>query len=139
VLRRPFGGRAGYEALDTLLAGPNPPTALFVTSDLAALGLLRAATDRGLRVPDDLAVASFDGIEYAAYTTPGLTTAEQPIFEMGRRAAELLVGALASESRPTGLQKLPTRLTIRGSCGCPDTFVRSSNALLGRTTGTEPG
>ena len=137
VLRRPFGSRAGYEALETLLAGPRPPTALFVTSDLAALGLLRAATDRGLRVPDDLAVASFDGIEYAAYTSPGLTTAEQPIFEMGRLAAELLVGALDSESRPTGLRTLPTRLAIRGSCGCADSFVRSSNTLLDRTS--EPG
>lgn len=123
VLHRPFGGRAGYDALPALLAGPRPPTAVFVTSDLAALGLLRSAFDLGVRVPEDLAVVSFDGIEAAAYTRPGLSTVLQPVAQMGRLATELLVGALDAGTVTPGRRNLDTELVVRGSCGCADDFV----------------
>jgi LacI family transcriptional regulator len=123
ILSRPFGGSAGYEALPELMEGPEPPTALFVTSDLAAMGLLRAAFDMGLDVPNDLAVVSFDGIEYAAYTRPGLTTVSQPITQMAEVATQLLMDALGGGSIPPGTRALPTALVRRGSCGCADDFT----------------
>jgi LacI family transcriptional regulator len=123
VLSRPFGGSAGYGALPALMEGPEPPTALFVTSDLAAMGLLRAAFDMGLDVPQDLAVVSFDGIEYAAYTRPGLTTVSQPITQMAEVATQLLMDALGGGSIPPGTRALPTALVRRGSCGCADDFT----------------
>jgi LacI family transcriptional regulator len=123
VLARPFGGSAGYEALPALMEGPDRPSALFVTSDLAAMGLLRAAFDMGLDVPGDLAVVSFDGVEYAAYTRPGLTTVSQPITQMAEVATQLLMDALGGGSIPPGTRALPTRLVRRGSCGCADDFA----------------
>ena len=132
VLSRPFGGGAGYDALPALLEGPEPPTALFVTSDLAAMGLLRAAFDLGLDVPRDLAVVSFDGIEYAAYTRPGLTTVSQPITQMAEVATQLLIDALGGGTIPPGTRALPTELVRRGSCGCSDDFA-GANAQVNAT------
>lgn len=128
VLRRPFGGREGYDALPLLLEGSRRPSAVFVTSDLAAMGLLRAAFDLGLRVPDDLAVVSFDGVEAAAYTRPGLSTVTQPVAEMGRLAIDLLVDALGKGPVPPGRRTLATHLVRRGSCGCSDDFLAGSDA-----------
>ncbi len=69
----------------------------------------------GLRCPDEVAVASFDGIPGAAYTTPALTTMAQPFAALGRAAVAHL---LAQPAGPTDV--LPVALVKRGSCGCPD-------------------
>ncbi len=122
VVRTDFGGAAGYRALSELLRAPHPPTAVFVTSDLQAMGMLRAAYDAGLRVPDDLAVVAFDGIEYGRYTRPGLTTMAQPTQRMGQTAVELLLEQIDGGATQPGVVRLGARLAARGSCGCPDEF-----------------
>lgn len=115
LIRTMVNRRAGYAAARELLQRARPPTAVFVASDEQAFGVLRAAADLGRRVPDDLAVASFDGIAQSAFAVPGLTTAAQPVDEMGRRAVASLL-----EPGPGRRQVLPVRLIRRGSCGCPD-------------------
>ncbi|WP_280358821.1 LacI family DNA-binding transcriptional regulator [Nocardia otitidiscaviarum] len=122
IVRTDFGGSAGYHALAELTAGPNPPTAVFVTSDLQAMGMLRAAYDAGLRVPDDLAVVAFDGIEYSRYTRPGLTTMVQPARRMGELAVGLLLEQIESRTPDPGIIRLDAELRTRGSCGCSDEF-----------------
>ncbi|BBK37356.1 LacI family transcriptional regulator [Allostella sp. ATCC 35155] len=77
--------------LADLLAHPEPPTALFASNDLLALATVRALLDLGLRVPDDVSVAGFDGIAVGELCAPRLTTIIQPARAMGRRAAELLL------------------------------------------------
>lgn len=114
VWHAPFGRRAGYRAALEMLAGKEKPDALFVASDEQALGVLRAVAQLGLRCPDDVAIASFDGIAATAYAVPALTTMAQPFAEMGRAALTHLLG----RSGPT--EVLPVALTARGSCGCAD-------------------
>ncbi len=85
----------GYEAALELLALPDPPTAILCGNDLMALGALEAASERGLRVPEDLSIMGYDDQELARYTHPPLTTIVLPNYEMGLKAAELLIDAAA--------------------------------------------
>jgi LacI family repressor for deo operon, udp, cdd, tsx, nupC, and nupG len=108
----------GYALTRELLARPGPrPTALFCISDLRAIGALRALYEAGVRVPEQIAVAGFDGIQLGQFTTPALTTIDQPRDEMGRRAAELLLGQLDGSAAPPGEQVLAAKLLVRESCG----------------------
>ncbi|MBC8104274.1 MAG: substrate-binding domain-containing protein, partial [Cytophagales bacterium] len=77
--------------LEELLALPNPPTALFTVNDIVAFHLLAAIRARGLRVPEDLAVVGFDGIEQGEQGVPFLTTVGQPFERIGSQAADLLL------------------------------------------------
>ena len=92
----------------------NPPTAIFASSDLQAVGLLRAAHERGLRVPEDLAVVAFDGTKESEFCWPPLTVVAQPIAEMARTAVRLVL----DESRPESYEQFVGELVIRQSCGC---------------------
>jgi alanine racemase len=111
------GGRAAFAALFT--DGP-PPTAIMTMSDVTAIGILQAAIDAGLSVPDDLSIVGFDDIPATSWTSPRLTTVHQPIREKGRRAAHRLIDAIrsGSEHRPV-VEVLPTRLVVRGSTAPP--------------------
>jgi LacI family transcriptional regulator len=81
----------GYRLALELLRSANPPTAIFCANDLMAMGALDAAARMGLRVPDDLSVMGYDDQELARYTHPPLSTLVLPNYEMGRKAAELLI------------------------------------------------
>ena len=72
----------GAEALGRLLDRPQPPTAVVASTDVLAIGVLHAAYERGLRVPDDLSVTGFDDIPFAAASIPALTTVRMPVREM---------------------------------------------------------
>jgi DNA-binding LacI/PurR family transcriptional regulator len=76
----------------SLLRGPSPPTAIFATSDVQAIGVLKACEALGARVPEDVAVIGFDDVDLAEIV--GLTTIRQPLRESGERAADLLVAAI---------------------------------------------
>jgi len=116
----PFGRADGYRAGRRLLAGPQRPDALFVASDEQAIGVLRAAAELGVRVPDDVAVCAFDGIDGSAYTVPALTTMRQPFDDLGRSAVEWLLAKITDPTLPAQRITHPTTLVARGSCGCPD-------------------
>jgi DNA-binding LacI/PurR family transcriptional regulator len=96
-----------------LLDLPLPPTAIFVASDYQAVGVLKAAHERGLAVPAELAVIGFDDIDIASYI--GLTTIRQPLEESGRVAVELLLARLADPSRPAQRVRFPLTLVRRES------------------------
>lgn len=98
VRRQPFEIQAVIEATETLLDLPRPPDAVFATSDIQAVGVLKAARQRGVRVPDDLALIGFDDIDLADYLE--LTTINQSLDESGRTAVELLLARLANPGRP---------------------------------------
>jgi LacI family transcriptional regulator len=108
---------SGYQATLRLLERSPRPTALLVINDLLAIGALRAAAVRGLRVPDDLSVASFDDIEMAAYTTPPLTTTRVNAEEVGRTAGRLLLMRLQNPLLPAQHVRIPSRLVVRASTG----------------------
>jgi DNA-binding LacI/PurR family transcriptional regulator len=83
-------------------------------NDLVALGVIKAARERGLDVPGDLAVAGFDDFDFAAAVDPPLTTVRIPGYEMGRYAAATLLDAVASGDRPQG-RIFDTDVLLRGS------------------------
>ena len=85
-----FDFRSGQAAAEELLSLPEPPTAIFASSDDMAAGVLNIAHQRGLRVPDQLSIAGFDDTDLASLVWPTLTTMRQPIRAMAEKAAELL-------------------------------------------------
>jgi LacI family transcriptional regulator len=114
-----FEVEPGAVAAAGLLDLPDPPTAIFAFNDSIAVGAMRAARERGVRVPEDLSIVGFDDIKYATVVSPRLTTVRQPLAEMGRTAVGLVLRLL--EGRRSGpLQiELPTRLVVRGSTAPP--------------------
>lgn len=102
---------------EELLRLPEPPSAVFAASDVQALGVLEAARGLGVDVPNDLSVIGFDDIEIASYV--GLTTVRQPLFESGRRGAELLLQALEGEPLAARVETLPLELVVRGTTRPP--------------------
>jgi LacI family transcriptional regulator, repressor for deo operon, udp, cdd, tsx, nupC, and nupG len=105
----------GPRALVALMDLPTPPSAVLCYNDLAAIGLLAAARDAGLRVPVDVSVVGFDNLPLGAYTSPPLTTVDQPKQVMGTRAVAMCLRALAGESAATEI--LDGVLVVRGSAG----------------------
>jgi LacI family transcriptional regulator len=100
------------------LKKPVTATAVVLGNDALALGFMRAAHQRGLRVPDDLSVTGFDGIPEAARFWPGLTTVAQPMREMGREACRRLFAAISSAAERT-IVEYPMSLIVRESSGPP--------------------
>ena len=112
LVRRASHGREPAAVLTReLLEMTDPPTAIFAASDTQAMGVLEAADELGVAVPDDLAVVGYDDIETARYA--GLTTIAQPLEESGAVGAHLLLSAL--EGGQTSGRQLPVRLVVRSS------------------------
>lgn len=105
---------AGARALDGVLE--TGATAVLAFNDLVAMGLLSAAGERGIRVPEDLSIAGFDDIPFARFTSPPLTTATVPAAELGARAWAAMHALLAGED-PAALQTLGAEVVVRGSTG----------------------
>ena len=118
LVRRASHGREPATVLTReLLDVSDPPTAIFAASDTQAMGVLEAADELGIGVPDDLAVVGYDDIEIARYA--GLTTIAQPLEESGAVGAHLLLAALDGGEVPG--RQLPVRLVVRSTtAGCTD-------------------
>lgn len=113
LVRTDFTRAGGLSAGRELLARPNRPDAVFVASDVQALGLLAAAREAHVRVPEDLAVISFDGTDDAVFSDPPLTAIEQPIAALASAA----LAAVLTPDEPVATI-IPVTLVIRDSCGC---------------------
>lgn len=118
LVRHGAHDRAIAQVLATeLLTEPEPPTAVFASSDVQATGVLVAAAARGLRVPEDLSVIGFDDIELSTYM--GLTTVRQPLFESGQLGARLLLDAVSGEVPPAIEHVIPLALIERATTAAP--------------------
>ena len=102
---------SGSEAAQKLLGAPDPPTAIFASSDDMAAGVLATAHRLGIKVPSALSVAGFDDTDLAAVVWPPLTTIRQPVRDLGYAAADLLLAPNASVEQ----RLLPHALIVRGS------------------------
>lgn len=112
---------SGYLIANRLLDLADPPTAIFAFNDNMAFGVIRAAKERGLRVPRDLSVVGYDDAIPSTIVDPALTTVRQPLQEMGRVAAGLL-GRMLDRSRMDVTRiELSNRLIVRESTGPPRT------------------
>jgi LacI family transcriptional regulator len=115
-----FTQTSGYEMTQQALTANPRPTALFAANNFIAVGSLKALRDAGLGVPEDMALVSFDDLPPAFVIDPFLTVADQPAYEMGHRATELLLARLSGLA-PTEYQEvlLPIETTVRRSSGPP--------------------
>ncbi len=109
--------RGGATATRLLLERSPGLSAIFVHSDVMAIGVLSALWQAGRRVPADVAVVSCDDIPFAEFLTPPLSTVRIPLAETGRQAVELLLRSIAGEPVPERTPLLPVELIVRGSCG----------------------
>jgi LacI family transcriptional regulator len=114
-----WSAHSGAAAMDRLLALDVPPTAVVTAGESFALGALSVCRRRGLRVPEDVALASFDDPPYGDLLDPPLTALRRNEEEMGRLAASLLLHALQATAVPQPAEvRLPVELVVRRSCGC---------------------
>ena len=116
--QHPMAPEIGYRPMRVLLERTRAFTAVFGFNDIAAIGAIRALRDAGLCVPGDVSVVGFDDILSAAYATPSLTTVRQPLSEMGRRGAQVLLERIADRKKvfPSDIVMEP-ELVIRESTG----------------------
>ncbi len=114
-----FRERGGYLAAGDLLDRVEPPTAIIAPSDAAAFGVLRAALERGVAVPEQLSVVGYDNVADAAFSVPPLTTINQPLGDMARCAVEMLWQRMADRKRDIQHVVLPAELIVRSSTSPP--------------------
>jgi LacI family transcriptional regulator len=113
-----FDTSRAYQAARALLARPDRPTAIFAAHDETALGVLEAARERRIAVPQQLSVIGFDDIREASLAVPALTTIRQPSRAIGYAAAKVLVSMLGGDEQPIARRFTPT-LVERASVGPP--------------------
>ncbi len=113
-----FNQTSGYDMIQRLLAIEPRPTAIFAANNMIGIGALKAVQDVGLRVPDDMAMVSFDDLPPNLLTFPFFTVAAQPAYDMGRTATQLLVARLTGKA-PATCQEivLPVEMIVRQSSG----------------------
>src|ERR1017187_2902456 len=117
IIHSDFRQSGGYAAMGRFLDMSKRPRAIAVANNLMTLGALQAIHERGIRIPEELAVVCFDDMPWAISLRPPLTAVAQPAEELGRTAAQLLLERLEDPTRLVRQVVLPTRLIVRASCG----------------------
>jgi LacI family transcriptional regulator len=105
----------GFAGASAFLDLPVPPTAIFASNDVMAMGATDAVRSHGLRIPEDISIIGFDDIPQAALVHPALTTIRQPLEQMGRVATQMLLDLLKNPEERSDRLELPTELVIRDS------------------------
>jgi LacI family transcriptional regulator len=109
----------GYKGGNKLLQLANPPTAIFATNNLTTIGVMKALQHAGVQCPEQMAVVGFDDFEWASAFRPNLTTVAQPVYDLGKIAAQMLVNLLLKKGKVPvpEITKLKCSLIVRESCG----------------------
>ncbi len=109
----------GIKQTYALLDLPDPPTAIFTGNDAQATGVYQALYQRNIRIPEAISVIGFDDVMYAAQMAPPLTTIRQPLVEIGKMAAMMLLRLIAGQLFESNHVELSTSLVLRASCAPP--------------------
>ena len=130
-----FVAASGQQAVREILAarqlggrGGEMPDAIVCANDQMAIGAMRELQAAGIRVPQDIAVTGFDDIALGALLAPPLTTVHQPMRLLGERACAMVLERIADPALPRRVERLPTGLVVRESCGCGHGALRGSGA-----------
>jgi LacI family transcriptional regulator len=116
ILEEAFSEENGFHAAEKILARATRPSAIFAANDLMAIGVMQALRERNVAIPGDIAVVGFDDISAAKLVTPSLTTVAQFQYQMGVKAAQILMERLRGTTVPTGTAlEMPFSLVERGS------------------------
>lgn len=120
IVEKEITYEGGREGMQQLLSLPDRPSAVFSTSDIMALGAKTAIEDAGLNIPANISLVGFDGIPEVSRTYPKLTTIEQPAYQMGQTAAQVLLEQIeANNVLPRRKIVLPHQLVVRESTANP--------------------
>ena len=122
VIEKPYTVADGRAAMAALLRRPRRPTAVLCGNDILGFGALQECLWQDLRVPGQISIAGFDDIEMAAHSRPGMTTLHVPAFEIGERAAAVLLGAIerGGQASPDDHACLDLELILRGTTAPPE-------------------
>jgi LacI family transcriptional regulator len=105
----------GTPAIDQLMSFPNPPDAVFCGNDTTALVVMNYLRDKGFRIPQDIGIVGYSNEPFSKVVSPSITTISQPGFEMGQKAAELIIRKIENKERTYQTITLPTELIVRES------------------------
>ncbi|EKF9121905.1 substrate-binding domain-containing protein [Vibrio cholerae] len=115
IVESDFECEGGYQAFEKLYQRGKLPSALFVSNDMMAMGVIQAASQRGLRVPDDLSLIGYDDVHIAKFMTPALTTIHQPKYRLGKAAVDTLLYRLENPNTTAQVVQLEPTLAVRSS------------------------
>ncbi|TQP13953.1 LacI family DNA-binding transcriptional regulator [Vibrio cholerae] len=115
IVESDFECEGGYQAFEKLYQRGKLPSALFVSNDMMAMGVIQAACQRGLRVPDDLSLIGYDDVHIAKFMTPALTTIHQPKYRLGKAAVDTLLYRLENPDTTAQVVQLEPTLVVRSS------------------------
>ncbi|EGR4139750.1 substrate-binding domain-containing protein [Vibrio cholerae] len=115
IVESDFECEGGYQAFEKLYERGKLPSALFVSNDMMAMGVIQAASQRGLRVPDDLSLIGYDDVHIAKFMTPALTTIHQPKYRLGKAAVDTLLYRLENPDTTAQVVQLEPTLVVRNS------------------------
>jgi LacI family transcriptional regulator len=125
-----YSAAGGASVVASLLdAGRKLPRAILCANDQTALGVIHALAQRGLRVPQDVAITGFDDVPVARHLHPPLTTIRQPMQELGVKAFDILYSRISAGGGKADTV-LPVELVVRESCGCAQGSVQASGTAL---------
>lgn len=113
IIESDFECEGGYEAFNKMLEKGALPSALFVCNDMMAMGVLNAANEKGIRIPEDLSLIGYDDIHIAKFMSPSLTTIHQPKYRLGKAAVEALLKKLDGSATETQVVQLEPTLVVR--------------------------
>lgn len=115
IINGDFSKEKAYEASEKLFCSRDLPTAIFCSDDYMAIGVMNRIKEKGLAIPDDISVIGFDDIELSSYIKPALTTVRQPIYEIGRSAAEFVLDLIEGRKKTPIHELFDVELIIRES------------------------
>ncbi|EOX4339453.1 substrate-binding domain-containing protein [Vibrio cholerae] len=115
IVESDFECEGGYQAFEKLYERGKLPSALFVSNDMMAMGVIQAASQRGLRIPDDLSLIGYDDVHIAKFMTPALTTIHQPKYRLGKAAVDTLLYRLENPDTTAQVVQLEPTLVVRNS------------------------
>ncbi len=119
VVKGDWTYEGGYNRASQLLTMTDSPTAIFACNDVMAVGVISAAAEMGLEVPDDLSIIGFDDIRLASFTNPTLSTIAQPKYELGAAAVTMLLERMQDPQLPSRRRLFGIDLIVRKSTGPP--------------------
>lgn len=115
IVESDFECEGGYEAFNKMLAKGPLPSAIFVSNDMMAIGVINAANEKGIRIPEDLSLMGYDDIHIARFMSPALTTIHQPKYRLGKAAVDTLLARLENEALEPQIVQLEPTLVVRKS------------------------
>ncbi|EGU6979149.1 substrate-binding domain-containing protein [Vibrio parahaemolyticus] len=115
IIESDFECEGGYQAFKKMAERGTLPSSIFVSNDMMAMGVINAANELGIKVPDDLSIIGYDDIHIAKFMSPSLTTIHQPKYRLGKAAVETLVRRLDDKSNEAQVVQLEPTLVVRNS------------------------